>query len=212
MPNYHPTAVLLASGGMDSTTMAYWLKSQQIEFIPLFINYGQHCTDTELETLRYVIPQEDCEHITILQVADIYRGSRSRLIDEANLWTDRVDHKDFYLPYRNLLLLTVGAAFAQTQECTELYAAFINSNHAQEIDCSAAFFDQLGQLLSDYGAVQIRMPFRNMSKYDVAKLGISLAAPIGATFSCQASATVPCGACPNCVDRLEALRQLNEEN
>ena len=48
------------------------------------------------------------------------------------------------------------------------------------------------------------------SKFEVAKLGIELGAPIGKTFSCQASPDVPCGACPNCVDRLGALKRLSE--
>jgi 7-cyano-7-deazaguanine synthase len=56
------------------------------------------------------------------------------------------------------------------------------------------------------------MPFRNYSKYDVAKLGIDLNAPIGMTFSCQASSSIPCGACPNCVDRLDALKKIEQEN
>jgi 7-cyano-7-deazaguanine synthase len=93
----------------------------------------------------------------------------------------------------------------------KVYSAFINSNHAKEIDCSSAFFDKLGGLLSNYGSVKIEMPFRDMSKYEVAKLGIKLRAPIGETFSCQASSVIPCGACPNCVDRLEALRQIERE-
>ena len=46
----------------------------------------------------------------------------------------------------------------------------------------------------------------------VAKLGIELKAPIGATFSCQASPDIPCGACPNCVDRLNALKELSLES
>jgi 7-cyano-7-deazaguanine synthase len=47
-----------------------------------------------------------------------------------------------------------------------------------------------------------------MSKIDVAKIGLSLKVPIDETFSCQAASKVPCGACPNCVDRLNALKAL----
>jgi 7-cyano-7-deazaguanine synthase len=201
-------AVLLASGGLDSTTLAYWLNSQNILFCPVFINYGQHCVETELATLKDVLPENYIQMIEVLDLSSIYKESSSRLIDEANLWEEQVAYQDFYLPYRNLLFLTAGAAFAQSKGYSQLYSAFINSNHAKEIDCSAEFFDKLSILLADYGSVRIEMPFRNMSKYEVAQLGISLQAPIGRTFSCQASSTIPCGACPNCVDRLEALRKL----
>jgi 7-cyano-7-deazaguanine synthase len=204
-------SVLLASGGLDSTTLAYWLREKNIQFCPVFIDYGQHCAKTELETLLDVLPQDYVSQVEIINVSDVYKGSKSRLIDEADLWKDEVTYKDMYLPYRSLLLLTVGAAFAQSRGYSFLYSAFINSNHAQEIDCSTEFFDKLTGMLIGYGAVELRMPFRNMSKYDVAKIGISLEAPIGYTFSCQASSTIPCGACPNCVDRLEALRLLSAD-
>ena len=202
-------SVLLASGGLDSTTLAYKLTSEEILFVPLFVNYGQHCAETELQTLRAVLPESVSNHLKVLDVSDVYQGSPSRLIKEPNLWDEAVSYRDFYLPYRTLLLLSVGAAFAQSHGYSTVYSGFINSNHAQEIDCSSEFFSQLDELFSDYGGVQIEMPFRYLSKLEVAQIGIELGARIGETFSCQASADIPCGACPNCVDRLEALEILS---
>ena len=190
--------VILVSGGLDSTTLMYQFVNQNIEFIPLFVNYGQHCAEHELETLRKVIPELYADKIEIIDVSSIYRYSQSRFIKPAN-------------PYRNVLLLTIAASFAQTIGLNKVYSAFINSNHAKEIDCSSEFFNKLEGLLSEYGSVKIEMPFRNMTKYEVAKLGIELHAPIGQTFSCQASPEIPCGACPNCVDRLNALKQIEQE-
>lgn len=199
------TSVLLCSGGLDSTTLAYWLRDRGKKFIPLFINYGQHCTDTEYESLHEALPREKFSEIVKIDVADVYKGTKSRLITEADLWLDVIADEDLYLPYRNLLLLSMGAAFAQSREIKTVYAAFINSNRASEIDCSTTFFDNLGNLLKDYGSVKIEMPFREMSKFEVAKIGLELRAPIANTFSCQVSSKIPCGACPNCVERLEAL-------
>lgn len=202
-------SVLLASGGMDSITLAFWLEKREIPFIPLFIDYGQHCSETEFKTLMETLPKESVKYVRKVDVSSIYQNSKSRLIDEANLWQDDIDYKDMYLPYRSLLLLTVGAAFAQTNGCSKLYSGFINSNHAQELDCSAHFFSKLSEILDGYGGVEIEMPFRNMNKFEVAKIGVSLGARIGRTFSCQASSKIPCGACPNCVDRLEALEKIS---
>src|SRR5688572_24068173 len=100
-------SVLLASGGMDSTTLAYWLQSRQIGFVPVFINYGQHCADTELKTLLQVLPEGYAAQAEVLNVSDVYRGCKSRLIDEPNLWRDEIQAEDLYLPYRNLLLLSI---------------------------------------------------------------------------------------------------------
>lgn len=203
--------VLLASGGLDSTTMAFWLINQDIEFIPLFINYGQHCAETEYETLKKVLPSSYVEKIEVIDITSIYKHSKSKFINPANLWEDEIVADDLYIPYRNVLLLTIGATFAQTLGLSNLYSAFINSNHAKEIDCSNEFFEKMESMLSDYGSVKINMPFRYYSKYEVAKIGIELGASIGNTFSCQASPSVPCGACPNCVDRLDALRRIEQD-
>lgn len=202
------SSVLLASGGLDSTTLAYWLCHKEIAFVPLFVDYGQHCAKTEYEKLKTVLPPNLVPNIQRVNIGDIYRGTKSRLIDEPNLWVDNVEAKDLYLPYRNLLLLAVGAAFAQSRDYSCLYAAFINSNHAKEIDCSTAFFKQLESIFIDYGTVKIEMPFKEMSKTEVAKIGLSLNVPIAETFSCQAASKIPCGVCPNCVDRLNALNSL----
>jgi len=204
--------VLLASGGLDSTVMAYWLISQQIQFVPLFINYGQHCVDTEHKTLKEVLPTSHVSKIEYIDISSIYKKSKSRFIQPANLWEEEVKAEDLYIPYRNVLLLTVAASFAQTIGFSNVYSAFINSNHAKEIDCSNAFFKKMEALLDDFGSVKINMPFRYHSKYEVAKIGIKLGAKIGNTFSCQASPIIPCGACPNCVDRLNALEQIQKEN
>ena len=140
-------AVLLASGGLDSTTMAYWLQSKGIRFCPVFVNYGQHCAETELKTLLDVLPVDYSNDVEIIDVSSVYRGSKSRLISEVDLWREQITYADMYLPYRNLLLLSIGAAFAQSKGYNFLYTAFINSNHAQEIDCSAKFFDSLNDIL-----------------------------------------------------------------
>lgn len=203
-----PYSILLSSGGLDSTTLAYWLQSRGIAFEPLFIDYGQHCAKTELATLKKLLPKTALRRLSVVDVSSVYKGSGSRLIRETDLWRERIEKDDLYLPYRNILLLSIAAARVQSVGGGDVYTAFINSNHAVEIDCSSQFFTQLGTLLNAYGGVRVKMPFRYKSKLQVAKLGIKLRAPIGETFSCQVNSDIPCGACPNCVDRIEALRQL----
>lgn len=203
--------ILLVSGGLDSTTLAYWLMKKKINFIPLFINYGQHCAETEYQTLKNVLPQSKIKEIEVVDISPVFKKSNSKFIKEADLWNDSIDANDLYIPYRNILLLTVAASYAQTINLNNVYSAFINSNHAKEIDCSKIFFKRMSGILGDFGSVKIIMPFLNLSKFEVAKIGIKLKAPISSTFSCQASSKIPCGACPNCVDRINALRELEKE-
>ena len=203
--------VLLASGGMDSTVLAYDLARKKKKIILLFLDYGQHCSAKELNTLQSAAPPEYRGNIRIIRIGDIYKESRSRMIVEADLWKDDVVSDDLYLPYRNLLFLSIASAYAQSIDAKDVYSAFINSNHAKEIDCSMEFFTKLEGLLQSYGSVKINMPYREMSKTDVARLGIQIGAPIASTYSCQVNSKNPCGACPNCIDRINAINALIEE-
>jgi 7-cyano-7-deazaguanine synthase in queuosine biosynthesis len=136
------SALLLSSGGLDSTTVAYWLHKQQARFRPLFFDYGQHCVEKEWGTLRAVLP--DSERIAAplrVDISAIYQRSNSRLILEADLWSEYVDVEDLYIPYRTLLFFTVSACIAQTLGLTTVYSGFVNSNHAKELDCSATFLN-----------------------------------------------------------------------
>ena len=198
--------MLLASGGLDSTTVAYKLASEGRPVTPVFFDYGQHCVETEWIRLNEVLP-DNVERPERNNISDLFRGSSSRLIEEPNLWKDNVQDDDLYVPYRTMLLFSAAAARAQTLGIFEVYTGFINSNHAKEIDCTAEFLNKLDGLSEAIGPVRFVSPYRYFSKADVAREAISLGVPVGRTYSCQASSVLPCGACPNCVERLAALRQ-----
>ena len=198
--------LLLASGGLDSTTLAYWLVVRGQMIRPLFFDYGQHCVEKEWETLQAVLPDRTLKPERV-DISDIFRGSRSRLIVEPDLWSERVENDDFYIPYRTLLFFSASAARAQTIGITEVFSGFINSNHAKELDCSAAFLNGLDKLASQVGPVSFQLPFREFSKKQIVDMAIEMGVPVGRTFSCQVFSDVPCGACPNCVERLTALKE-----
>ena len=199
------TAVLLCSGGLDSTTLAYWLRERNIRLAPIFLDYGQHCVETEWKTLKQVLPQDGILPAERTDVSGVFRGSTSRLIVEANPWTEHVVDGDLYVPYRTLLIFAIGAACAQTRGIVDVYSGFINSNHAKELDCSAAFLNSLDALAQDVGPVRSHMPFRRWSKSQVVAEAVRLGVPIGTTYSCQLFSDTPCCACPNCVERLNAI-------
>jgi len=198
--------MLLASGGLDSTTVAFGLHAKGADVRPLFFDYGQHCVETEWNRLNEVLPR-GMHPPERVDLSGLFRGSKSRLIVEADLWHDDARDDDLYIPYRTLLFYAAAAARAQTIGILDVYTGFINSNHAKEIDCTADFMNTLDGLTNTIGPVRFTSPFRYFSKTEVAQEAIRLGVPIGRTFSCQASSKLPCGACPNCVDRLDALRQ-----
>jgi 7-cyano-7-deazaguanine synthase len=196
----------LASGGLDSTTVGYQLVEEGVDVTPIFFDYGQHCVEIEWNRVNEVLP-EAMRAPERLNLSDVFRGSSSRLVKEANLWTEKVEDEDLYIPYRTMLFFAAAAARAQTIGILDVFTGFINSNHAKEIDCSADFMNKLDALTAKVGPVRFCSPFRHSSKADVVRAAVRLGVPVGRTYSCQASAKVPCGACPNCVERLDALKE-----
>jgi 7-cyano-7-deazaguanine synthase len=177
--------------------------------MPIFADYGQHCAVTELLTLQEVLPANLRNRIFVINLGSIYTDCFSRMLSAADLWSEKVTDDDFFVPYRNQLLLTAGAAVAKSKGIDDLYSAFIQSNVALATDCTTKFLQELAELTVNYGGVRLHFPFAQMSKTEVARLGVRLQVPLGATYSCLAGASTACGACPNCVDRLKALASLD---
>lgn len=200
-------AILLASGGLDSTTVAFWLHKRNIATQPIFFDYGQHCAEKEWSTLKSVMSDLTFPKPICIDISGVFAGSTSRLIKEPDLWSETVVDSELYIPYRTMLFFTAAAAYAQTHSFDEVYSGFINSNHAKELDCTAEYLNGLDALSESVGPVRFRIPFRDNSKREVAEKAKALGVPIGLTFSCQVYSSTPCGACPNCVERLTALEE-----
>lgn len=205
-------ACVLASGGLDSTTLVYDLLAKGMKIRVIFINYGQHFYDTELSALKKVLPVEIFEDIKIIDISSAYTESRSPLIKRYDLWQTNVVDEMLYVPFRSLTMISAAMAYSQSIGVSQLYAAFIDSNHVKDIDATSFFLDSLIKTTDVYESVKLNLPLRNMTKLDVVKLGISVNAPIEKTYSCQINLEIPCGACPNCVDRATAISSWQAEN
>jgi 7-cyano-7-deazaguanine synthase len=201
--------VLLVSGGLDSTTLAYWLRRKHFDVIPVFVDYGQHTATTERASAGRLIPKGFRRSIVVVDLRDIYKGCRSRMLSEPDLWKEAVRDDDLYVPFRNQLLLTAGAAIAVSSGCDAVYSGFIQSNLAAG-DCSTEFLTALARLTFTFGGIRLLYPFKDMSKSEVARLGLKIGAPIAETYSCLMRSETACGACPNCIDRAAALASLSK--
>lgn len=206
MSNYD--GLLMASGGLDSTVLAYKLQSEKKNIVPLFINYGQHFAHTEEERFLEVLPTKYIKNYKKVDVSDVFINSNSIMVKKIDLTKTTAVDDDVFLPYRNMFLLSTAIAFASSINIKNVYSAFINSNHAKEIDATSDFLDYVTKYFKSVGDVNLHMPLRDFTKADVLKLGISLNTPVDRTFSCQVYADVHCGACANCVDRQNAFDEV----
>lgn len=208
-PVNEPTAVL-ASGGLDSTVLLWWLDSHRVAATAVFVNYGHAAAAEEVRSLRTVAPAGTT--VVELSVDRVYEGLDSPSLRARDLWVEEVTDESLHLPARNLLLLTCGVSVAERHDIGRLSAAFITSNITPTGDRSIEFLETARAVGQASSGVVIDYPFLHLSKAQVAELGLELGAPIGASYSCQVAARTPCGACANCVDRLRALASLDDNS
>ena len=204
--------VILTSGGIDSSVLFYWLLDNNYDPYPVYVNYGQCYSNSEFQGLKSTIPQSYINRIQYLDIKPVYRSKTSPPISEIDLWTRSITDDDLRLPYRNLILVSLAAAIAESQNISKIFAGFIKVTQVKGDDCSNLFFCSLNQLLSSYGSAKICLPFIDYSKEKVVEIGISLGVPLHLTYSCLVNSESPCGTCGNCIDRKLAFRKAHIEN
>ena len=117
-----------------------------------------------------------------------------------------------YVPFRNGLMLSMAASFADSLyngEEVEIYIGVHQDDAAVNAypDCSADFIKAMNAAIKigTYGKIKIVAPFLGKTKADVVKIGTSLAVPYEITWSCYERGDIPCGKCATCLDRARAF-------
>ncbi len=204
--------VLIYSGGLDSTTLLYQLKAEGRDLKALSINYGQRHS-LELEYAKKVCAKLGVEH----RVADL--SALKPLLGGSSQTDGTVDVPEGHyaaenmkltvVPNRNMLMLSVAAAWAISEKADTIAYAAHAGDHAIYPDCRPEFVDALnGALaLADWHNVQIERPFINITKGGIVKLGAQLGVPFAETWSCYKGKEVHCGRCGTCVERLLAFKE-----
>jgi len=185
--------VTLVSGGLDSTVMALLTKEEGLTQFPLFIDYGQLGRDKELQACRANFKRHGLPEPMIAPLSGYGSLLSSGL-------TDPNKHilKDAFLPCRNLMFLTVGAAYAFQCGASAVGIGLLDEAFSLFPDQTKGFLSDAEALLSKGLGKPIRVisPLMTFSKADVLK--IAKAKGITGTYSCHAGTEPPCGKCVAC--------------
>ena len=184
--------VTLVSGGLDSTVMALLTKEEGLTQFPLFIDFGQLGRDRELQACRTNFIKHG---LPVPQVASL--GGYGALLSSGI--TDPNKHiLEEFLPCRNLMLLTVGAAYAFQCGATTLGIGLLDEAYHLFPDQTRKFLTDTEALLSQSLGKSIKLvaPLMSFSKADVLK--IAKAMEVSNTYSCHAGTEKPCGVCIAC--------------
>lgn len=221
-------SVVLSSGGLDSTTcLAIAVKKfgkENVSTVSIF--YGQRHA-RELSCARMVAEFYGVNHYEF-DAAEIMKNSNSTLLNSS---TKNLDHSTYgeqvkkssrvatYVPFRNGLMLSMAASFADSLfngEEVEIYIGVHQDDTAVNAypDCSEKFIATISDAIKigTYGKIKVVAPFLGKTKADIVKIGTELEVPYELTWSCYERGDVPCGKCATCLDRAKAfaLNNLND--
>ena len=202
--------VLILSGGLDSSVLLGYLKSDGHEVHALSINYGQR-HKRELDSAKRITNFYNVEH-NIIDLSGLkpLLGGSSQTDDVVSVPHGHYAEESMKLtvvPNRNMILLSVATAWAISLKAESVSYAAHTGDHTIYPDCREEFVDALEKAITlcDWHEVKILRPFIHRSKAEIAKLGHDLQVPMNLTWSCYEGGTLHCGQCGTCTERREAF-------
>ncbi|MCA9471907.1 MAG: 7-cyano-7-deazaguanine synthase QueC [Nitrospirales bacterium] len=212
-------AIILASGGLDSTVTAAIAKSQGFNLYLLTIAYGQR-HGIEIDRAKQIAAWLEAKEHKIITL-DLRTFGGSALTDDIEVprpHSRTGDPREIpvtYVPARNMIFLSLAVAYAEVLEATRIYFGANTLDYSGYPDCRQEFVSafttmvQLGTKLGVEGqSIEILSPLIRMTKAEIIKKGLALNVPFALTHSCYAPSVDgrACGACESCVFRQEGFR------
>ena len=201
-------AILILSGGMDSTTLLHEYKDRIA--MAVTFDYGSNHNAREIKCARINCEMLDIPHIVIpLQFMGQYFKSSllagADAIPEGHYADDNM--RSTVVPFRNGIMLSVACGLAESNRLRFVMIANHGGDHAIYPDCRAPFIDAMSQAMrhGTYDGITIFAPYTNISKADIARRGKKLGVDYALTYSCYKGGEKHCGKCGTCVERKEAL-------
>ena len=219
MPSNSSRAVVLASGGLDSTVAAAVAKRDGCRLFLLTIVYGQRHR-IEVERARQVARALGAADHRVLEI-DLRALGGSALTSDQPVPKDRseAERRDgipsTYVQARNTIFLSLALAYAETVEAGSIYIGANVLDYSGYPDCRPEYlsaFEQVSRLGTKAGVegrgIEIRAPLLTLSKAEIIRLGTSLGAPLHLTHSCYDPAVSgeACGRCDSCRIRLDGFK------
>ncbi len=207
-------AIVLLSGGLDSSTALGMALAEGYDVLALSIMYGQK-HKIELKAATDVAYYYHVPHIIKQLDVSLFSDSGSALIDS----TIQIPHSTYaeqgpgpvstVVPFRNANFLSVATALAIVHGCDAVYIGVHadDSHNWAYPDCTPEFIGAMANaiFIGSYNKVRLISPFVWWHKADIIKAGLALNVPYHLTYSCYSGAELSCGVCATCRDRIAAF-------
>ena len=211
-------AVVIFSGGLDSTTALYWAREHFQEVSALTFFYGQRHA-LEVEMARKIAQRVRVKEHGFLEV-DLAQIGGSALTDPAmevpvDMEPTREAIPITYVPFRNGIFLSLAAAWAEVRGISHLVGGWNAVDFSGYPDCREEFLKameravNLGTKAGAQGMpFTIHAPLIHLTKAKIIALGLSLGADYSWSLSCYKGGEVPCGRCDSCQLRARGWKEL----
>lgn len=215
-------AVILLSGGLDSTVLLHHIV-KDLNHQPVFalsFSYGQkHTKELKMAQFQCALLPEVVEHkiIDLSFFTELINGT-SALVNGGEQIPNLIDLDDTqrqqpstYVPNRNMILLSLAAAFAEARQAEVIYYGAQAQDEYGYWDCTTEFINRINQVLNlnRQKKIQIKAPFVHWRKAQEVELGLKLKVDFAHTWTCYQGGEEPCCKCPTCIERLNAFKENN---
>ncbi len=209
MSKRRPPAVLLLSGGLDSTTLLAHAVREGFDVHALSFAYGQRHAN-ELAAARRVAERYGAVEHRVSHI-DLGLFGGSALTDESlDVPMDR-DAADMsegvpvtYVPARNTIFLAHALAYAEVVNASDIFIGVNSVDYSGYPDCRPQFIEAFQAM-----ALRIRAPLMALSKAEIVRMGLDLGVDYALTSSCYAPSPsgAACGHCDACTLRLRGFAE-----
>jgi|UniRef100_E6PXQ8 7-cyano-7-deazaguanine synthase len=216
-----PKAVVLLSGGLDSTTVLAIANASGYESYALSFSYGQRHS-WELECARKIAANSSVKDHRIAQIdLRVFGGSaltadmsvpKGRSLEEMS---EKIPVT--YVPARNTIFLSFALAWAEVLGSSDIFVGVNALDYSGYPDCRPEFieaFERLANLATKAGVeghqnLKIHTPLISLSKAEIIRKGRELGVDYGLTSSCYdpSPSGEPCGACDSCLLRKKGFHE-----
>ncbi|MCK4463037.1 MAG: 7-cyano-7-deazaguanine synthase QueC [Candidatus Omnitrophica bacterium] len=204
------SAVVLLSGGIDSSTALFIAKKNGYKCFSLIFDYGQR-NIREIDSAKSISKKAGCSY-TLLKLSLPWKGGA--LLDSRIKLPERSRKKGIpptYVPARNTIMLVFALSFAESIGASRIFIGAHTEDYSGYPDCRPEYFKAFNKV-KDLGTkigkkIKIITPLIYKTKAEIIKLGINLGIPYHLTWSCYRGGKRPCGKCDSCYYRLKGFRE-----
>ena len=208
-------ALVILSGGMDSSILLHYVAKElnYDEVYAITFNYGQRII-REIECAKYQSKACNVREHKIINMDFFREISTMSALTNTNLAIPKA-RDDIgnaqplsYVPFRNLLLLTTAAGWAESIGASDLYYGAVQTDDFSGYwDTTSLFLNKVNDVynLNRKNLIKVNAPFMSYSKDLVVKKGIELQVDFRQTHTCYEGTDPACGECVSCSARIKAF-------